>query len=101
MSGALRFFFWDWGATSASVTAAAAPSASRGSGYWPYRPLDDDYWRLWAARFSPAEAQPHATFDLQAQLTALRTRLAATSVSAADATTLSRSLADLPTPFDF
>lgn len=99
MSGALWFFFWDsvdWSPGSGSA-APATTTGSRGSG--GYNRLDDDYWRLWAARFNRVDLSPHAPFDLDAQLAALRARLDLAQASASAAAALSAELVLMPSPF--
>jgi hypothetical protein len=99
MSAGLWFFFnWAGAPVNTHSAIASVVLQTSGSGAWPYRPLDDDYWRLWATRFSPVDLAPHASFDLQAQLTDLRQRLALKSASAVAEATLSAELDALPTP---
>ena len=102
MSSALWFFFWSppWppGASASATAVAVVAPPSHGSGYWPYRTLDDDYWNLWAARFAPADLAPHAQFDLQAQLADLRKRLQRESASAAAEAKLNAEVDDLDAP---
>lgn len=100
MSGALWFYFWsdDAPVNSNTSTAVSVLAPSLGSGAWPYRPLDDEFWNLWAARFAPVDLAPHAQFDLQAQLADLRKRLQRESASAVAEAKLNAEVDDLNAP---